>query len=57
VGHPVPSSSATLLSHQFELLTGDALVVAVMRQQGLSDLTSNDADLDRVPGLRRYAPV
>jgi predicted nucleic acid-binding protein len=49
--------SATLLSHQFELLTGDALVVAVMRQQGLSDLASNDADFDRVPGLTRYAPV
>jgi predicted nucleic acid-binding protein len=49
--------AATLLSHQFELLTGDALVVAVMRQQGLTDLASADDDFDRVPGLTRYAPA
>lgn len=49
--------TATRLSHQYELLTGDALVVAVMRQQGLADLASADDDFDRVPGLTRYAPV
>ena len=49
--------AATLFSQQFELLTGDALVVAVMRQQGLTNLASEDADVDRVPGLTRYAPV
>jgi predicted nucleic acid-binding protein len=49
--------SATLLSQQFELLTGDALVVALMRQQGLTDLASADDDFDRVPGLTRYAPA
>ena len=48
---------ATLQSHQHELLTGDALIVAVMRQEGLTHLASNDADFDRVPGLVRYAPV
>jgi predicted nucleic acid-binding protein len=48
--------SATLLSHQFELLTGDALVVAVMHQQGLTHLASRDADFDRALGLTRYAP-
>lgn len=46
-----------LQSQQHELLTGDALIVAVMRQQGLTHLASNDADFDRVPGIVRYAPV
>jgi predicted nucleic acid-binding protein len=49
--------AATKFSEQFELLTGDALVVAVMRQQGLTLLASEDADFDRVPGLTRYAPA
>ena len=49
--------AATLLSEQYELLTGDALVVAVMQAQGLTHLASNDADFDRVPGLTRYAPA
>jgi predicted nucleic acid-binding protein len=48
---------ATQLSQQFELLTGDALVVAVMRPQSLNKLASADPDFDRVPGLTRYAPV
>jgi predicted nucleic acid-binding protein len=49
--------AATLLSQQHELLTGDALIVAVMRQHRLTALASEDADFDRVPGLTRYAPV
>jgi predicted nucleic acid-binding protein len=49
--------AATLLSQQHELLTGDALVVGVMRQHGLTALASADADFDRVPGITRYAPV
>jgi uncharacterized protein len=48
--------AATLASQQFELLTGDALVVAVMQAHGLTHLASNDADFDRVPGLTRYEP-
>ena len=44
-------------SQQYELLTGDALIVAVMRHQGLTHLASADADFDRVPGLVRYGPV
>ena len=40
--------AATLASQQFELLTGDALVVAVMQAHGLTHLASNDADFDRV---------
>ncbi|MGH7173994.1 MAG: hypothetical protein ACRELF_14395 [Gemmataceae bacterium] len=38
-------------------LTGDALVVAVMRHHHLTNLASIDKDFDRVPGLPRYAPV
>jgi predicted nucleic acid-binding protein len=49
--------SATLLSQQYDFLTGDALVVAVMRQHGLTNLASEDSDFDRVPGLTCYAPV
>ena len=48
--------AATLASQQFELLNGDALVVAVMQAHGLTHLGSNDADFDRVPGLTRYEP-
>jgi hypothetical protein len=36
---------ATLLSQQHEFLTGDAV------------MASNDADVDRVPGITRYAPA
>jgi predicted nucleic acid-binding protein len=50
-------SRAVDLSQQFGLLTGDALVVAVMQAHGLSALASRDADFDRMPGLTRYGPV
>jgi len=33
------------------------LIVAVMQANGLTNLASNDADFDRVPGLTRYAPA
>ncbi len=49
--------AATLISQQYGLLSNDALIVAVMKANGLSHLASNDADFDRVPGLVRYAPV
>ena len=49
--------AACLLSQQHGLLTGDALIVAVMQDRGLTDIASNDADFDRVPELTRYAPV
>jgi predicted nucleic acid-binding protein len=49
--------AATSFSQQYELLTGDALIVAVMRQQGLARLAGEDSDFDRVPGLTRYAPA
>jgi predicted nucleic acid-binding protein len=50
-------SAAAAICQQYGLLSGDALVVAVMRAHGLANLASHDADFDRVPGLTRYAPV
>ena len=49
--------TATALSRQLGLLTGDALIVAVMQSHGLTNLASNDADFDRVPGITRYGPL
>jgi predicted nucleic acid-binding protein len=48
---------AASLSQQHGLLSGDALVVAVMQANGLMQLTSNDSDFDRVPWITRYAPA
>jgi len=50
-------SRAADLSIQHGLLTNDALIVAVMGENGLSHLASLDADFDRVPAINRYAPV
>lgn len=49
-------SQAVDLSRQHGLLSGDALIVAVMRDQGLIQLASSDDDFDRVPGLTRFTP-
>ncbi len=46
---------ATVLSRKHDLLTGDALIVAIMRSHGLTNLASTDTDFDRVPGLTRFA--
>jgi predicted nucleic acid-binding protein len=51
----VPTIAA--LSQQIGLLTNDAAVVAIMQSNGLTKIGSNDADLDRVPGITRYAPL
>ena len=50
-------AAAAALSIQHGLLTNDALVVAVMQANGLTNIASSDADFDRVAGLRRYAPA
>jgi predicted nucleic acid-binding protein len=50
-------SRAADLSGLFGLMSGDALVVVLMRRHSLTHLASLDADFDRVPGLTRYAPV
>jgi len=48
--------AATGMSQQYELLSGDALIVVAMQQLNLDSLVSNDADFDRIPWLQRYAP-
>jgi predicted nucleic acid-binding protein len=48
---------ATERSQQHGLLHNDALIVAVMQANGLTNLASEDADFDRVPGITRYAPA
>jgi predicted nucleic acid-binding protein len=49
--------AAAAVSQLTGLLTNDALIVAVMQANGLTNLASGDADFDRVPGLTRYAPA
>jgi predicted nucleic acid-binding protein len=49
--------AATTISRRAGLLSGDALIVAVMQSEGLTHLASHDADFDRVPGIIRYAPA
>lgn len=48
-------ATAAALSQQHGLLSNDALIIAAMQAHGLTHLTSNDADLDRVPGITRYS--
>jgi predicted nucleic acid-binding protein len=49
--------AAAAISRQTGLLINDAVIVALMQANGLTLLASNDADLDRVPGITRYAPA
>jgi predicted nucleic acid-binding protein len=49
--------TAAAISQQFELLSDDSLVVAVMQEHALTKLASHDADFDHVPGLMRYGPA
>jgi predicted nucleic acid-binding protein len=50
-------SRAADVSRQYGLLTNDATVVAVKRDNNLTALASHDADFDRVPGITRYSPM
>ena len=50
-------ATAAAVSQQTGLLSNDALIVAVMQANGLTNLASGDSDFDRVPGITRYAPV
>jgi predicted nucleic acid-binding protein len=54
---PAQIAAGAVVSQQTGLLSNDALIVAMMRANGLTNLASNDADFDRVPGLTRYAPA
>ena len=47
---------AAEISQQTGLLHNDALLIAVMRVHGLTNLASADPDFDRVPGITRYGP-
>jgi len=49
--------AATIVSQQYGLLTGDALVIATMQRYGLTVLASSDSDFDMVPGIQRYEPL
>jgi predicted nucleic acid-binding protein len=54
---PALVETAAALSQRHGLLSGDALIVAVMQDRALATLASHDDDFDRVPGLTRFAPV
>jgi predicted nucleic acid-binding protein len=57
---PIDGSLVSLaadVTRQYGLLSGDALVVTVMRAHNLTLLASHDADFDRVPGITRYSPA
>jgi len=54
---PMWIQRATQLSDAYGLLSNDALIVAAMEAHGITAIASNDSDFDRVPTLRRYAPV
>lgn len=45
------------LSQRDGLLSGDALMVAMMERHQLSLLASNDVDFDRIPGISRFSPL
>ncbi len=51
------AANAASVSIQYGLLSNDALNVSVIQHLGLTNIASNDADLDRVPWLTRYAPA
>src|SRR5574341_1128420 len=47
---------AITISPSFQLLTNDALTVAVMEHLGLKDLTTNDENFDNVTDLTTWKP-
>jgi predicted nucleic acid-binding protein len=53
---PADVSLATDLSRQTGLLYGDALIVAVMRVQNLTQLASSDADFEPGRGVKSLCP-
>jgi predicted nucleic acid-binding protein len=48
---------AAAIGQQTGLLNNDALIVAAMQANGLTNLASSDDDFDGVPALTRYAPI
>jgi predicted nucleic acid-binding protein len=45
------------LSRKYGLLSGDALVVAAMQNNAITNLASGDSDFDRIPGILRFGPL
>jgi predicted nucleic acid-binding protein len=45
------------LSQRDGLLSGDALMIAIMEKHQLTLLASNDLDFDQIPGISRYSPL
>jgi predicted nucleic acid-binding protein len=50
-------ADAASVSIEYGLLSNDALTVAIMQANGLTNIASNDADFDRVPWITRFAPA
>lgn len=50
-------SNAAAISQQFGLLSGDAMLAAIMQHFGIAGLASHDSDFDRIPWLTRYTPI
>jgi predicted nucleic acid-binding protein len=48
--------TAAELSREHGLLTNDAIILALMRQHGLTNLVTNDDDFDAIPGLTIWKP-
>lgn len=48
---------ARTLMCEHRLLSNDALHLAVMQLEGISDLVTNDKDFDRVVGIRVWKPA
>lgn len=48
--------SVPQIAQTHSLLTNDAMIVALMRRNGLTHLVTNDDDFDRVPGITVWKP-
>lgn len=51
------STSLDVVSQQHGLLSGDAMLAAIMQHFGIVELASHDSDFDRITWLTRYSPV
>ena len=49
--------AAADISQQSQLLSNDAMIIAVMQKNGLNQLASHDKAFDNVPGIARYDPA
>jgi predicted nucleic acid-binding protein len=49
--------NAQTVRQEAGLLTNDSMIVAAMREYGLSFLASNDSDFERVPDITVFKPT